>query len=226
MCGRIRGCGTRAKSPSHKSSLAPVQRQAETWRAKAKARLLSHATPSARILNYGNAVFFVRTILFLSCFRIILIFSVNSSPIISFQERVVRMKFSLLFALVVCMFALTSAQEKTSGVVTLYVSGMHCSGCAANVSEALKAVKGVGTVTVSLEAKTAEVHFSSGSTVANDDLLKAIADAGYKGSTTKPTAEEPSEKKHDMKKMKGATDKDGGCKDGCDKDKKKEEKKS
>jgi copper chaperone len=136
------------------------------------------------------------------------------------------MKFGSLVVVLVLLFALSPAQEKKLDVVTLYVSGMHCDGCASNVSEALKGVKGVSTVKVSLDAKSAEIQFASGSSVSNDELLKAIANAGYKGSTTKPAADEPVAKKHGMKMKKGSSEKEGDCKDGCDKEKKKDAKKS
>lgn len=59
--------------------------------------------------------------------------------------------------------------------MTLKIEGMMCKHCQARVEKALKAVPGVETVTVDLEAKTAEVTGSA----APEALKKAVLDAGY-----------------------------------------------
>ena len=60
---------------------------------------------------------------------------------------------------------------------TLSVEGMACPKCAARVETALKAVKGVKTVTVDLAAKTVTVTATEATTLAA--LSSAITAAGY-----------------------------------------------
>lgn len=65
--------------------------------------------------------------------------------------------------------------KKAVEEITLHVEGMMCPRCVAHVKGALEAIKGVKSVEVSLEEKTAKVTGS-----ASEELLKkAILDAGY-----------------------------------------------
>ena len=65
--------------------------------------------------------------------------------------------------------------KKTVEEITLHVEGMMCPRCVAHVKDALEGVKGVKSVEVSLEEKSARVTGS-----APEELLKkAILDAGY-----------------------------------------------
>lgn len=66
-----------------------------------------------------------------------------------------------------------SKQERT-----LVVEGMKCMHCAAHTEEALKKVKGVKKVTVSLEDKTAVVL--SNDKVTNEELIQAVEEQGFK----------------------------------------------
>ncbi len=61
---------------------------------------------------------------------------------------------------------------------TLKVTGMHCSGCSANVEKALKGVTGVSTATVDLKAGKAVVEYDP-SLAGEKDLVKAVKNAGY-----------------------------------------------
>jgi copper chaperone CopZ len=47
---------------------------------------------------------------------------------------------------------------------TLSVEGMHCNHCKARVENAIKAVKGVKAVTVSLDTASAEIVYAEGKT--------------------------------------------------------------
>lgn len=60
---------------------------------------------------------------------------------------------------------------------TLHVEGMMCQHCQARVEKALAAVKGVKSVQVNLEEKTAQVE--CGLLVSDKALTKAVTDAGY-----------------------------------------------
>ena len=63
-------------------------------------------------------------------------------------------------------------------VIEFGVEGMMCNKCREHVENALKAVKGVKSVEVSLEAKSVKVTASM--FVTAEDLKKAVIDAGYK----------------------------------------------
>ena len=66
-----------------------------------------------------------------------------------------------------------SKQERT-----LVIEGMKCMHCAMHTEEALKTVKGVKKVTVSLDDKTAVVL--SNDKVTNEALIQAVEDTGFK----------------------------------------------
>jgi copper chaperone len=58
------------------------------------------------------------------------------------------------------------------------VGGMSCQGCAASVTQVLKALDGVSQVSVSLEKAQAEVQFDP-ARVNVAALREAVQDAGY-----------------------------------------------
>ena len=58
------------------------------------------------------------------------------------------------------------------------VTGMTCGGCTSNVTQALKAINGVGDVKVSLSAGEATVQFDERLT-SPDKLKSAVTGAGY-----------------------------------------------
>ena len=58
------------------------------------------------------------------------------------------------------------------------VTGMTCGGCTSNVTRALKAVAGVGDVSVSLSAGEATVQYDERRT-SPDQLKAAVKGAGY-----------------------------------------------
>jgi len=60
----------------------------------------------------------------------------------------------------------------------LNVTGMTCGGCASKVTHALKAIRGVGDVRVSLPAGEATVQFDERVT-SPDQLKSAVKGAGY-----------------------------------------------
>jgi len=66
--------------------------------------------------------------------------------------------------------------------VTIPVGGMTCGGCVNNVTGKLKAVEGVKTVEVNLEAKRAVVTYDAGK-CSTKALVAAIADAGFEPGT-------------------------------------------
>ena len=72
---------------------------------------------------------------------------------------------------------------------TLKVTGMTCGGCTSNVTQALKAIPGVGDVNVSLSAGEATVQYDERLT-SPDQLKSAVKGAGY-GVNTADTAQKP-----------------------------------
>ena len=60
---------------------------------------------------------------------------------------------------------------------TLHIEGMMCPHCEAHVKNALNAVSGVEVLSISHEAKRAEIHKAPG--VSDAALFDAVKDAGY-----------------------------------------------
>ena len=67
--------------------------------------------------------------------------------------------------------------EKTQEI-TLNITGMSCMHCVAHVEAALKAIKGVKKVKISLENKNALISFVP-SAVTPEALVMAVESAGY-----------------------------------------------
>ena len=65
--------------------------------------------------------------------------------------------------------------------LTLHIDGMTCGGCVKSATNALLAVNGVAEARVSVENKSAEIHFDPSKTNAAA-LLEAVEDAGYDAS--------------------------------------------
>lgn len=63
-------------------------------------------------------------------------------------------------------------------MVVLKVRGMHCEGCANNIGNALRAVKGVREASVNFGKKRATVAFDT-EQVNQERLERAVTDAGY-----------------------------------------------
>ena len=66
---------------------------------------------------------------------------------------------------------------KTAKTV-ISIEGMMCNNCKRHVEEALKAVKGVKKVDVSIENKCAEIEYAEGKT-SPEALAAAVTAAGY-----------------------------------------------
>jgi copper ion binding protein len=60
---------------------------------------------------------------------------------------------------------------------SLKIEGMSCDHCAAHVTEALKEISGVSSVTVSLKDKNAVVEHAGG--VSLESMKAAVTEAGY-----------------------------------------------
>ncbi|MFA5992880.1 MAG: heavy metal-associated domain-containing protein [Candidatus Pacearchaeota archaeon] len=62
--------------------------------------------------------------------------------------------------------------------IKLTIEGMHCASCASNAERALKKVKGVREVSVSVMTKKGFVEAEDD--VSKEDMKRAVAKAGYK----------------------------------------------
>ena len=60
------------------------------------------------------------------------------------------------------------------------VEGMKCKHCVMSVREAVEEIKGVESVSVDLEKKTATVKFAD--SVSDKDIIDAIAEEGFQAS--------------------------------------------
>jgi copper chaperone CopZ len=69
-------------------------------------------------------------------------------------------------------------KKKNTTEVVIRVDGMMCQHCVAHVKEALEGVRGVENVVVNLGEGTATLD--AGLLVRDDDLVKAVEEAGYK----------------------------------------------
>ena len=62
--------------------------------------------------------------------------------------------------------------------IVLKIKGMSCQHCVVSISKALKDLKGVKDVKVSLEKGSAEVNYDD-KLVTKSQMSEAVADAGY-----------------------------------------------
>jgi len=60
---------------------------------------------------------------------------------------------------------------------TIFIEGMHCEHCSKRVTEALKSVKGVKSVFISLEEKKAEITVKTD--MKDESLRQVIEDIGF-----------------------------------------------
>jgi Cu+-exporting ATPase len=70
-----------------------------------------------------------------------------------------------------------SERKKESMKKKMIINGMSCGHCKARVEKALAGIDGVTRVEVNLDEKTATIEF--GKPVNDDDLIKAVTEAGY-----------------------------------------------
>ncbi len=61
--------------------------------------------------------------------------------------------------------------------IKLTIEGMHCASCASNIERAVKKVKGVKEVTVSLMTNKCFVEMENAD---REDIKKAVGKVGYK----------------------------------------------
>ncbi len=65
--------------------------------------------------------------------------------------------------------------------IKLHIEGMHCGACATGIQMLVSGMDGVKSIFVDYEGKSSDVEFDS-SKVTKDQILKSIAELGYKAS--------------------------------------------
>jgi Cu+-exporting ATPase len=73
----------------------------------------------------------------------------------------------------------------TGARTTLAVTGMTCSGCARQVTEAIQGVRGVASALVSLEQKQASVRWAAGARAEPQAVIDAVGKAGFEAKVIK-----------------------------------------
>lgn len=129
-----------------------------------------------------------------------------------------------LMMCVLVIAAFGTAQTKNAKSMKLDVAGLNCENCVKKVEKALKSVDGVSGVNVNLEAGTVDIANASTKKPSTQELMKAVADAGYKAAPAVTLSAETKKEHHEEKDE--CSDEDGCCsvKDGATNSKKDSEK--
>ncbi len=81
------------------------------------------------------------------------------------------------------MERVTASQRKKK---TLDIEGMHCASCVSAVEKSLRNVKGVEEASVNLATESAMVSYNNEEEASDNDLKKAVEDAGYSVAEEEP----------------------------------------
>ncbi len=94
-------------------------------------------------------------------------------------------KIILILSLLVLFTIVLLPGGETPASVRFTIEGMTCAGCASKIEAAVGKLDGVGKTTLNVKEGYAEVVFASAK-LSTDDVIGAIADAGYRAATAAP----------------------------------------
>lgn len=110
---------------------------------------------------------------------------ISLNPRVLIPQALVRFYNRSLFALTVAVVissvsaTLMSATAAFAETATVNIKGMICESCSQAVTEKLKSLPEVESVTVNVKKGMAEVAIKEGSSISDETLKKLVADAGY-----------------------------------------------
>jgi len=71
-------------------------------------------------------------------------------------------------------------ENKNFKKIKIFIEGMHCASCASNVERAVKKIKGIQSISVSIMTNKAMIEAENN--VNPEEIKKAISNVGYKAS--------------------------------------------
>ena len=77
------------------------------------------------------------------------------------------------------LFTLVAARLGAAATIEMDVNGLVCAFCAQGIEKKLRSFPATGDVVVSLEKKLVAVATKDGQDIADDELKRALTDAGY-----------------------------------------------
>jgi copper chaperone CopZ len=83
------------------------------------------------------------------------------------------------FQLLLAVTLLAAAASSAAATIELTVNGLVCAFCAQGIEKKLKKFPATAEVVVSLEHRLVVVSLKDGQDIADEDLRKALTDAGY-----------------------------------------------
>jgi mercuric ion binding protein len=87
----------------------------------------------------------------------------------------------------VCLVSLLFSSTAYAEKISITVKGMVCSFCAQGIKKTFERKNGVEKVEVDLDKKIVTISSAQGATLSDDDIKKAIKDAGYEVLTIERT---------------------------------------
>jgi copper chaperone CopZ len=81
--------------------------------------------------------------------------------------------------LIAGMALLSLSLSSTAATIEMTVNGLVCAFCAHGIEKKLKKFPATASVIVSLEHRLVAIDLKPGQDIADDDLRKALTDAGY-----------------------------------------------
>ncbi|HLF14764.1 MAG TPA: heavy metal-associated domain-containing protein [Bacteroidota bacterium] len=99
------------------------------------------------------------------------------------------LKFVLAPSLLLLLYIVRLPGGETPKSVRINIEGMTCGGCATKIEKAVGRLEGIGKTTLNVKEGYADVVFAQ-EKVSTDEIVRAIADAGYRAALA-PEGETP-----------------------------------